>query len=77
MLLEEVKFDLVGFGLEENWALRVTPNPQVPYPAELYNSRIREKRWAELWPRLDIQWAKELDSTLRQPRSSATDERSS
>lgn len=44
-------------GLSENWSLRVAPNPLVPYPAELFNQRVHDKRWLEIWPRLEVQWA--------------------
>jgi len=37
-------------GFEENWSLRVTPNPAVHYPARVYNERVRQKKWLELWP---------------------------
>jgi hypothetical protein len=45
------------FGIEENWSLRVAPNPLVRYPAALYNNRIHSKRWLEHWPKLEIEWA--------------------
>lgn len=52
------RFTVVApYGLEENWALRVTPNPCVTPPAAVYNKRIREKRWREHWPKLEIVWA--------------------
>ncbi|HEY3304148.1 MAG TPA: nucleotidyltransferase family protein [Candidatus Binatia bacterium] len=52
------------YGLEVNWSLRVTPNPLVPYPAALYNERIRSKRWLEHWPKLRVEWARERESGL-------------
>ncbi|HEY3118353.1 MAG TPA: nucleotidyltransferase family protein [Chloroflexota bacterium] len=45
------------YGLAENWSLRVTPNPEVPYPVEVFNQRVRGKRWLEIWPRLQVHWA--------------------
>jgi uncharacterized protein len=48
------------YGLEVNWSLRVTPNPLVPYPAALYNERIRSKRWLEHWPKLQVEWARDV-----------------
>lgn len=48
------------YGIAENWSLRVTPNPVVPYPAALFNERMRSKRWLEHWPKLHVEWAKEL-----------------
>jgi hypothetical protein len=47
------------YSLEENWSLRVTPNPLVRYPAALYNERIRSKRWLEHWPKLQVEWARD------------------
>ncbi|MGH7768725.1 MAG: nucleotidyltransferase family protein, partial [Candidatus Binatia bacterium] len=47
------------YGLEVNWSLRVTPNPLVPYPAALYNDRIRSKHWLEHWPKLEVEWVRE------------------
>lgn len=48
------------YGLKVNWSLRVTPNPLVPYPAALYNERIRSKRWLEHWPKLQVEWARDV-----------------
>ena len=45
------------YGIEENWSLRVRPNPLVRYPASLYNDRIRNKRWLQHWPKLQVEWA--------------------
>ncbi len=42
------------YGLEENWELRVRPNPVVAYPRDLYRRRVESKRWMQLWPRLRI-----------------------
>ena len=44
------------YGLAENWSLRVAPNPRIRYPAALFNRRVREKRWLEHWPRLQVCW---------------------
>ena len=52
--------DVAPFGLAENWVCRVTPNPQVSHPPVVYNMRIRQKRWQQLWPKLQIVWAEEL-----------------
>jgi hypothetical protein len=49
------------YGLVENWSLRVAPNPRIRYPAALFNQRIREKRWLEHWPRLQVCWPSETD----------------
>jgi len=49
------------YGLAENWSLRVTPNPRIRYPAALFNRRVREKRWLEHWPRLQVRWPSETD----------------
>ena len=46
------------YGIEENWSLRVAPNPLVRYPASLYNDRICNKRWLEHWHKLQIEWAR-------------------
>jgi hypothetical protein len=50
---------IAPYGIEENWSLRVTPNPAVRFPAALYNGRIREKRWLHHWPKLRVQWARD------------------
>jgi uncharacterized protein len=50
------------YGLEANWSLRVSPNPVVPYPAAVFNERVRGKRWPEIWPKLRIEWPREPDS---------------
>ncbi|MPZ13616.1 MAG: hypothetical protein GEU73_04200 [Chloroflexi bacterium] len=50
---------IAPYGLAENWSLRVTPNPVVPYPAAVFNERVRSKRWLELWPRLRVEWAQD------------------
>jgi len=47
------------YGIEQNWSLRVAPNPVVHYPAALFNDRVRKKRWLERWPRLLIEWARD------------------
>lgn len=44
------------YGLGENWSLRVAPNPRIRYPAALFKERVREKRWLEHWPRLQVCW---------------------
>lgn len=49
-------------GIEANWSLRVSPNPVVAYPAALFNERVRQKRWLEVWPRLRVEWAREADA---------------
>jgi uncharacterized protein len=49
------------YGLVENWSLRVAPNPRIRYPAALFNQRVREKRWLEHWPRLQVCWPSETD----------------
>jgi hypothetical protein len=60
-LQSEGQFQIVApFGLEENWSCRVTPNPQISPPPVLYNTRIRQKRWQEIWPKLQITWAEEI-----------------
>lgn len=60
-LQAEGQFQIVApFGLAENWLCRVTPNPQVSHPPVVYNMRIRQKRWQQLWPKLQIVWAEEL-----------------
>lgn len=46
-------------GIRENWSLRVTRNPLVHYPAALFNERVRNKRWLEAWPGLQVEWARE------------------
>lgn len=44
-------------GLEDLMNLKVRPNPLYgPDKAELYNQRIRDKKWATKWPKLDIQF---------------------
>jgi hypothetical protein len=45
------------YGIEENWSLRVAPNPAVRYAAVLYNDRIRNKQWLVHWPKLKVEWA--------------------
>jgi uncharacterized protein len=47
------------YRIEENWSLRVAPNPIVRYPAALYNDRIRKKQWLAHWPRLKVEWARD------------------
>jgi hypothetical protein len=47
------------YGIEENWSLRVAPNPIVRFPAALYNNRIRKKQWLEHWHRLKVEWARD------------------
>ncbi len=48
------------YGIAENWSLRVTPNPRIRYPAALFNQRVREKRWLEHWPKLEVEWPPEV-----------------
>ncbi|MHA3772072.1 nucleotidyltransferase family protein [Verrucomicrobiota bacterium sgz303538] len=50
------------FGLAENFSLRVAPNPNVPYPPELFRSRVTTKRWLELWPKLTIVSVKDSEN---------------
>jgi hypothetical protein len=47
------------FGIEANWSLQVRPNPLVRYAVSLYNDRIRNKRWLEHWPKLNVTWARD------------------
>lgn len=47
------------YGLSENWSLRVAPNPVVPCPIELFNQRVFDKRWLEIWPRLQVHRARD------------------
>lgn len=42
---------IAPFGLAENWSCQVRMNPEVPRP-EAYHSRVKEKGWAQRWPRL-------------------------
>ncbi|MBY7768161.1 nucleotidyltransferase family protein [Vibrio fluvialis] len=41
------------FGLEENWSLRVSMNPDFPQP-EVFRRRIADKHWLTLWPELRV-----------------------
>jgi hypothetical protein len=41
------------FGLEENWSLRVSMNPDFPQP-EVFRRRIANKHWLTLWPELRV-----------------------
>ncbi len=45
------------FGLEQNWSLVVKPNIRRIHHSELFNSRVRDKGWATIWPGLVIHWA--------------------
>ncbi|MEM6806366.1 MAG: nucleotidyltransferase family protein [Bacteroidota bacterium] len=48
---------LAPYGLEDLMTLKVRPNPSYgPAKAELYNRRIRQKKWANKWPKLDIRY---------------------
>ena len=43
------------YGLDENWNCSVRPNPQIPYPPELFVRRVNEKNWMQIWPNLIVE----------------------
>lgn len=45
-----------AYGLEHNWSLHVSINPDYPRPA-VYQQRIQDKKWQVLWPKLTIMTA--------------------
>ena len=44
---------LAPFGLEANFAGTISINPKYPRP-DVFNERIRNKRWCEIWPTLTV-----------------------
>lgn len=48
---------LAPHGAHDLMELKVRPNPTYgPNKAAVYNQRIRQKKWATMWPKLDIQF---------------------
>lgn len=47
------------YGLEQNWALKLSANRRAGYPGSLFNHRVRQKQWLDRWPRLDVAWESE------------------
>ena len=61
------------YGLDENWALSVRPNPRISYPPELFARRVNEKSWMKIWPLLNIHWPNGADPPDLQARLGLTD----
>lgn len=41
-------------GMEQHWALTIQPNPKSAYAMSVVQGRATEKRWLEIWPRLQM-----------------------
>lgn len=54
-LLDDGTFDYTApFGLAVNWSLKLQANPMYPPAPGVFEQRIQEKQWLELWPQLQL-----------------------